>query len=133
MARMLDAAAESAQNRPFVAVLGEMRELGSVAEKEHELLGRHLAQLRPLLVFWRGGHADAVRDGLERGGLFPGRFLPVTSGEEFVRGLREHLPADAAEQGGLMLFKGSRGNHLEELLEALEQSDCLPGGRTETL
>ena len=32
-----------------------------------------------------------------------------------------------------MLFKGSRGNHLEELLEALEQSDWLPGSRTESL
>ena len=33
MARMLDAAAESAQKRPFVVVLGEMRELGSVADR----------------------------------------------------------------------------------------------------
>ena len=43
------------------------------------------------------------------------------------------LPAETGEQGGLMLFKGSRGNHLEELLEALEQSDWLPGSRTESL
>ena len=132
MARMLDAAAESAQKRPFVVVLGEMRELGSMADREHERLGRHLAQLRPVLVFWRGGHADAVRDGLEHG-LYTGKFLPVDSGEAFVQALREHLPADAGEQGGLMLFKGSRGNHLEELLEALEQSDWLPGSRTESL
>ena len=132
MARMLDAAAESAQKRPFVVVLGEMRELGSVADREHERLGRHLAQLRPVLVFWRGGHADAVRDGLEHG-LYTGRFLPVESGEGFVQALREHLPADTGGQGGLMLFKGSRGNHLEELLEALERSDWLPGSRTESL
>ena len=132
MARMLDAAAESAQKRPFVVVLGEMRELGSVADREHERLGRHLAQLRPVLVFWRGGHADAVRDGLEHG-LYTGKFLPVDSGEAFVQALREHLPAETGEQGGLMLFKGSRGNHLEELLEALEQSDWLPGSRTESL
>ena len=126
MARMLDAAAESAQKRPFVVVLGEMRELGGVADREHERLGRHLAQLRPVLVFWRGGHADAVRDGLEHG-LYTGKFLPVDSGEAFVQA------ADTGEQGGLMLFKGSRGNHLEELLEALEQSDWLPGSRTESL
>ena len=132
MARMLDAAAESAQKRPFVVVLGEMRELGSVADREHERLGRHLAQLRPVLVFWRGGHADAVRDGLEHG-LYTGKFLPVDSGEAFVQALNEHLPAETGEQGGLMLFKGSRGNHLEELLEALEQSDWLPGSRTESL
>ena len=110
----------------------EMRELGSVADREHERLGRHLAQLRPVLVFWRGGHADAVRDGLEHG-LYTGRFLPVESGEGFVQALREHLPADTGGQGGLMLFKGSRGNHLEELLEALERSDWLPGSRTESL
>ena len=53
--------------------------------------------------------------------------------EAFVQALREHLPAETGEQGGLMLFKGSRGNHLEELLEALEQSDWLPGSRTESL
>ena len=73
-----------------------------------------------------------MRDGLEHG-LYTGKFLPVDSGEAFVQALREHLPADTGEQGGLMLFKGSRGNHLEELLEALEQSDWLPGSRTESL
>ena len=79
------------------------------------------------------GHIKhCVRDGLEHG-LYTGKFLPVDSGEAFVQALREHLPAETGEQGGLMLFKGSRGNHLEELLEALEQSDWLPGSRTESL
>ena len=57
----------------------------------------------------------------------------MESGEGVVQALREHLPADTGGQGGLMLFKGSRGNHLEELLEALERSDWLPGSRTESL
>lgn len=121
MRRMLDAAAELAggEGGSFIAVLGEMRELGDLAAPEHERLGRHLAELRPDAIFWKGGQAEAVRAGLERGG-YAGPF---------------HAPADAGEfcallgnmgkgtgRGGLVLFKGSRGNALEEWLSALQDA-----------
>ncbi|WP_300709143.1 UDP-N-acetylmuramoyl-tripeptide--D-alanyl-D-alanine ligase [uncultured Desulfovibrio sp.] len=119
MLRMLDAAAELAQSDErdcLVAVLGEMRELGELAEAEHERLGRHLAELRPCAVIWKGGQGEAVRAGLERGG-YAGLFRQPQDAAEFVDCMaalgREH------PQGGLALFKGSRGNALEVWLTAL--------------
>ena len=114
MRRMLDAAAELARSEGdgvFIAVLGEMRELGELAVREHERLGRHLAEVRPAAVFWKGGQADAVRAGLEQGG-YAGIFRTPADAGEFRACLKE--TAAGATHGGLVLFKGSRSNALEE-------------------
>lgn len=117
MARMLDAASELARGEGgLVAVLGEMRELGEAAAREHERLGRRLADIRPCAVFWKGGQAEAVRAGLEQGGYTGPFFTPADAGE-FCARLRE--VGGASARRGLVLFKGSRGNALEEWLTAL--------------
>ena len=115
MRRMLEAASEAAGGKNFVAVLGEMLELGDLAEKEHEMLGRQLAELRPTAVFWKGGAFEALCGGLERGND-AGFSARVSDGAS----LREALErcGCAPSQGGLVLFKGSRGNHLETLADA---------------
>lgn len=119
MTRMLDAAAElaSGEGTCLVAVLGEMRELGELAVREHERLGRHLAEVRPAAVFWKGGQADAVRAGLEQGG-YAGLFCTPADAGDFCARLRE--TAGGTPHGGLVLFKGSRSNALEEWLSALQ-------------
>ena len=120
MLRMLDAAAELARGESrgcFIAVLGEMRELGELAVREHERLGRHLAEVRPAAVFWKGGQADAVRAGLEQGG-YAGLFCIPADAGEFCARLQE--TAAGAAHGGLVLFKGSRSNALEEWVTALQ-------------
>ena len=92
---------------PLVCVLGEMLELGDAAEEEHENLGRHIAACGARLVIWKGSHGDAVRRGLNEAG-FAGSFVEAGAGDV----------ADIVEQhqihGGVILFKGSRGNRLEE-------------------
>ena len=115
MRRMLEAASEAAGGKNFVAVLGEMLELGDLAEKEHEMLGRQLAELRPTAVFWKGGAFEALCGGLEHG-KYAGFTARVSDGAS----LREALErcGCAPSQGGLVLFKGSRGNHLETLADA---------------
>lgn len=115
-ARMLEAAAELARDKALVCVMGEMLELGDEADREHIELGRALAPARA--VFWLGGHADEVREGLAKEhftGLFralarPGDFLPAFAEWDGARTDRE--------REGLMLFKGSRGNRLERLVQA---------------
>ena len=127
MTRMLDAAAELAEseaNGCLVAVLGEMRELGDLAAAEHERLGRHLAELRPCAVIWKGGQGEAVRAGLERGG-YAGVFRQPEDAGAFVAVMAELAGANG--RGGLVLFKGSRGNALEDWLDALRDADG--GGR----
>ena len=118
MRRMLDAAAERAAGRLFVPVLGEMLELGSQAAEEHEALGRHLADLKPAAIFWKGGHGEDIRAGLTRGG-YTGPWFEVYDAAAFASEWAQLAQGAFAgnKTGGVMLFKGSRGNRLERLLQ----------------
>ena len=107
MDKMLDAAAEAATGRSLCCVLGAMYELGRIAAEEHYKLGLRLAALQPAVLFWTGDYADALHDGLRQGG-YAGLFQCLTSPDAFCDTLAETLP-----QGGVVLFKGSRSNHLE--------------------
>ena len=98
--------------------MGEMLELGDVAEESHEHLGEQMAQVGPKAVFWKGGMVDAVRRGLARGG-YAGAFYPVGGGQEFSA-LLDEIPVSP----GVILFKGSRSNKLERLVAVL--CDALP-------
>jgi UDP-N-acetylmuramoyl-tripeptide--D-alanyl-D-alanine ligase len=114
--RMLEAAAETAQGRPLICVMGEMGELGGTAEEEHERLGRRLAEALPEIVFWKGEYGGAVRNGLECG-HFQGIFIELTAPpEDFPARLREMNPA-----AGVVFFKGSRSNRMEDLVRIFEE------------
>lgn len=115
MKRMLDAAKEKAGQQALCLVLGEMRELGLCAEQEHEALGRHVAALAPALVLWKGGHAEAVQRGLRAGG-YSGLVHVLHSAQDFSSVFGSYCAGAAA--GGTLLFKGSRSNHLEEMVKA---------------
>lgn len=115
---MLDAAAERAAGRPLIVVLGEMRELGRQSTAEHRTLGQHLARLHPEAVFWKGGQGDAVHSGLMSGD-YGGLWLPVEDEAHFARMWEKYFASTPC--GGLVLFKGSRGNHMEYLLATLTQ------------
>ena len=110
--RMLESAAELAAGLPFICVFGEMLELGSIAASEHEALGQRMAAAKVRHVYWKGGHGEAVARGLEKG-KFSGVFKTVSS----IDGVLEGLKADNIHEG-VILFKGSRGNHLESMVEA---------------
>lgn len=115
-ARMVDAAAEMADGGSLVYVLGEMLELGTVAEAEHEKLGRHVAATSAAAVLWKGGCGDAVAAGLAAG-KYNGTFATVTDAGAFL----DRFGALGLD-GGVVLFKGSRGNRLEQLVAALTAS-----------
>ena len=116
MRRMLAAAAEMAGGRHFVAVLGEMLELGCQAESEHYLLGRNLAELKPSAVFWKGGQGAAVRLGLSEGG-YQGPWMEVTAAPDFLHAWSEMQGSVLSGSGGVVLFKGSRSTRVEDFLE----------------
>ena len=128
MRRMLDAAAERAAGRLFVPVLGEMLELGSQAAEEHEALGRLLADLKPAAIFWKGGHGEDVRAGLTRGG-YTGPWFEVYDAAAFASEWAQLAQGAFASSktGGVMLFKGSRGNRLECLLQTLAGPEAVRG------
>ena len=121
--RMLEAAAEMAgdhADRPLVCVLGEMGELGSLSEDEHRNLGRLVADIKPRLVCWKGGHLEEFEDGLHAG-RYGGAFCPVTSAEDMFKGL---AACDLGSGGGVILFKGSRSNKLETLVSAFTEAQA---------
>ncbi|MGE4557766.1 MAG: UDP-N-acetylmuramoyl-tripeptide--D-alanyl-D-alanine ligase [Desulfovibrionaceae bacterium] len=112
MERSIQAARELAGDGPLVLALGEMLELGDLAENEHERLGRLAAEAGAALVLFHGDHGESVARGLEALG-FKGGFAVVQT------------PADAALRlqgmdltGGAVLFKGSRGRRMETFLTA---------------
>lgn len=129
-ARMLEAASElatdfgsgTATTVPLVCVLGEMLELGNLAEEEHENLGRHIAATKAQAVFWVGGHAEAVRRGLvqER---FANAFVPLVSPQHFLQSWDENSLSSLPGRG-VVLFKGSRGNRLENYVTAFKRSEA---------
>jgi len=111
---MLDALRDEPARRR-IAVLGEMLELGHLAERLHRDLGAYAANAGvDVLVGVRGVSRslvdEAIRAGLSDHAAFffddperAGAFL-----RDFVR------PGDA------ILFKGSRGTHIEKALAAME-------------
>lgn len=121
--RMVRAARVMAEEMrlPLVLVMGEMLELGDRARDAHRTLGLEMAQSAPELVFWKGGQADAVLEGLRCGG-HAGGFYPVSGGQEFSL-LLDELDITS----GLILFKGSRSNQLERLV-ALLRDRIAPAG-----
>lgn len=111
-ARMIEAVTEMASGGPLVFVLGEMLELGAEAADAHEQLGRQLADTGSRAVFWKGGNGDAVAAGLRLGG-YDGKFIEVEDASAFIEGF-----VALGLTSGHVLFKGSRGNRLEELRAA---------------
>lgn len=113
MRASLDAARDLAGNRPLVLVLGEMRELGPAAPAEHRALGKAVAASPARALFWRGGFAAQVEEGLKAGG-FAGTFASVGSEPELLArldGLGLERP--------VVLVKASRAMGLDRYAAAL--------------
>ncbi|MFW5837790.1 MAG: UDP-N-acetylmuramoyl-tripeptide--D-alanyl-D-alanine ligase [Desulfovibrionaceae bacterium] len=116
MERAIQAARELAGRGPLVLVLGEMLELGELARVEHENLGRFSAMAEPDMVLFHGEHAGSVARGLELAGR-PGVFAEAGTPDAAARRL-----AALELEGGVVLFKGSRGRRMETFLAAATES-----------
>ena len=95
-----------------IAVLGDMLELGDCAQAEHYKVGRIAAE-KADLVFAYGPHAGRVIDGTLTGGMPETMGRAFEDRDELVKALKR-----AARPGDIILFKASRGMHLELVLEA---------------
>ena len=100
-------------NRPgrHVAVLGDMLELGDCAQAEHYKIGRIAAE-KAELVFAYGPNAKRIINGTTTGGMPTGQARAYEDRDALIRDLKQ-----AAKPGDVMLFKGSRGMHMELILE----------------
>lgn len=99
-----------------IAVLGEMRELGSESHALHEQVGASLRAAGVEFVVCVGPEAAPIADGAESTGL---QAVRVPDRESAVRWLVDHVESDDA-----LLFKASRGAVLEEVVGRVRDA-CL--------
>lgn len=116
--RMINSAADVAAGRNLVLVMGEMGELGAMGKEAHQQLGKIMGGTRAKAVFWKGGFAEDVEEGLASE-HWRGKFIRVSDGDE-NNFTNQMLGLDLAD--AVVLFKGSRMNRLEVFFEAVHKS-----------
>ena len=94
-----------------IAVLGDMLELGPRSQAEHYKIGRLVAQTADLL-FAFGPNGRRIASGAITGGMDDAKVSVFESRESLARSLIR-----TATEADVILFKGSRGMHLELILE----------------
>lgn len=94
-----------------VAVLGDMLELGVCAQAEHYKIGRVAAEKADVLLAY-GPNSDRVLTGAVTGGMPLSRAKAFTDKARLLQVL-----CRTAKPGDVLLFKGSRGMRMEEVLE----------------
>ena len=97
-----------------LAVLGEMRELGSASEEGHRLVGRAVVESGVDEVVFYGATAEWMRDAAIGAGMAADRASIASSLDEVTDFIEKIGAADT------MLIKGSRSLELERALEPLE-------------
>jgi UDP-N-acetylmuramoyl-tripeptide--D-alanyl-D-alanine ligase len=100
-----------------IAVLGDMLELGEFEERGHRMVGVRAAEVVDELVTI-GERARWIADEAMRAGLVPTavtQLADVAEATEFLRG--------RVGSGDVVLIKGSRALHMEDLVAALGEDD----------
>ncbi len=95
-------------------LLGDVLELGAFSEEIHIKIGRLLARISPRQIFLYGQYAKFTAIGAESMGIPKSRLHSFEVGEEHE--LAEKIKK-LAKDGEIMLIKGSRGMHLEKIVE----------------
>ncbi len=98
-------------DRPRIAVLGDMLELGDLAPEAHQKVGRQAARSDLLVAV--GDHAGDIVEGATEAGLRVDRALAVAGPEEAAAAVEPHL------KDAVVLVKASRGMALEKVVERL--------------
>ena len=102
-----------------IAVLGDMLELGNRSSAEHYRIGRIAAQDADML-FAFGAHSVRTVTGAITGGMPPKHAEHFDTREDLARVLKMR-----AGEGDVILFKGSRGMKMEQILHLfLEDKDA---------
>ena len=106
-------------NKPgrHVAVLGDMLELGVCAAAEHYKVGRIAAEKADIVLAY-GPNSVGVLNGALTGGMTQKTARAFTDKERIISVLKK-----MAKPGDVILFKGSRGMRMEQVLEAFLTED----------
>ena len=116
--------------RRRIGVLGEMRELGPLAEEEHRLVGQRAADVVDLLVTY-GAYGRVLADEAAATARDAGKALTIVSFDEAERDELVAYLDSALQEGDVVLLKGSRGLEMERIVTAL-RSDAKPAAANGT-
>lgn len=94
-----------------IAVLGDMLELGVCTAAEHYKVGRLAAEKADVLLAY-GPNSIRMLHGAITGGMPETRARAFTDKEKLAQVLKQ-----MAKPGDVLLFKGSRGMRMEQVLE----------------
>jgi UDP-N-acetylmuramoyl-tripeptide--D-alanyl-D-alanine ligase len=124
MERMLETLAAWPRAARRIVIAGEMLELGQTSPELHRNVGRTCAERGVDWLLAVQGNARFLVEGAVEAGMSPERAIffstPEAAAERCLAMLR---PAD------VVLVKGSRGVHLEKVIELLQSSEESPAAR----
>ena len=124
MKAALETARSLAGTRDLFLVLGDMGELGRIEEEAHRDLGRHLASMDFKALFYCGMNCASVKAGLKD--FQKEKVHHIEDVNSFLSAWNR-----LTHSGGLILFKGSRKNRMENFLRAFQTRDLLLKARAE--
>jgi len=97
-----------------IAVLGDMLELGSYEDEGHRKVGRKASSVANMLILV-GTLGRIIGEEALSAGMRPERVFFAGDNEQVVEYLKERL-----EPGDFVLVKGSRGLHMEDIVQGLK-------------
>ncbi|MCX7822172.1 MAG: UDP-N-acetylmuramoyl-tripeptide--D-alanyl-D-alanine ligase [Syntrophobacterales bacterium] len=100
------------EKKPFIAVLGDMKELGIASEDLHRFIGRELAGRSPTAIFTIGDLAKFIAEEGKKAGI------PTVVEASDHASLLEAL-TELWIPGAWLLVKGSRSMKMERIVEGL--------------
>ncbi len=104
----------AATERRSVAILGDMLELGSASERLHRELGALVAGLKIDLLITVGDVSEALSIGAKNAGMCDDKVMHFAGNGRLVKALEEMVM-----EGDIVLVKGSRSSHMEEVVEGI--------------
>jgi len=110
----LETLAHRSETGRSFAVLGDMNELGERAPGEHRAAGRKTVELGIDFLFALGQYGEFATEAAIEAGMDPDHVLASADHDEITEAICLH-----AEAGDWILVKGSRGVHMERVVEAL--------------
>lgn len=114
MIAAVEAVLAASSGRPFVAVLGEMRELGPDSPALHFEVGRKIGAAKPARLIALGELGTEILRGAQAAGLDESLCHHAADHAEAAEFVRREAP-----DGAWILVKGSRGMTMEKVVEAM--------------
>jgi len=105
---------------PRIAVLGDMLELGSNADRLHREIGKYAGELGVEFIAILGDYKDQVKDGVSENELKQTTVKTFSNQADCNDWLQSLVADNSIHTGSYILVKGSRGMHLENLVKQFQ-------------